>query len=98
MDKVVRYGIDPKKSLFTVHAFADGLASTLGHSPTIAIRDYSGQVRFNAETLSDIHLQMTVRSPSLAVMDEMREDDRRELERIMQEDVLQSIRYPDIMF
>ncbi|HLJ90175.1 MAG TPA: YceI family protein [Candidatus Angelobacter sp.] len=98
MDKIVHYKIDSKRSLFTVHAFADGLASTLGHSPTIAIRDYSGEVRFNAITSSEAVLQVNVKSGSLSVMDEMRDDDRRELERIMQQEVLQISRYPDVRF
>jgi polyisoprenoid-binding protein YceI len=98
MDKVVRYTIDPKRSLFTVHAFADGLASTLGHSPTVAIRDYSGEVRFNPETMADIVLQVTVKTASLVVMDEMRDDDRLELERVMRQEVLQITRFPEARF
>jgi hypothetical protein len=35
----VHYRLNPGESRFTVQAFASGLLSFLGHSPTFAIRD-----------------------------------------------------------
>ncbi len=42
-----RYRLDPGQSRFTVQAFATGLLSFLGHSPTFAVRDFAGAVRFD---------------------------------------------------
>ena len=45
-DAAIRYRIDVGMSRFTVRAFATGLFSSLGHSPTLAIRDYTGEATF----------------------------------------------------
>ena len=37
-----RYRLDPGQSRFTVQAFATGMLSFFGHSPTFAVRDFSG--------------------------------------------------------
>lgn len=97
MTKVV-YVFDTMLSLFTVHVFADGLVASLGHSPTLAIRDYNGQVEFEPETLETASLNMKIAAGSLSVTDEMRDVDRRELDRIMRQDVLQIAQYPQIVF
>ena len=40
---VERYTIDSEMSKFTVRVFATGMFSAFGHSPTIAIRDFTGE-------------------------------------------------------
>ena len=42
-DTAIRYRIDIAMSRFTVRAFATGLFSSMGHNPTLAIRDYTGE-------------------------------------------------------
>ena len=98
MGAAVSYRIDTQKSLFTVHPFATGLAATLSHGLTIAIRDFTGVIRFVPETLEQASLQMRIKSGSLAVTDSMKEDDRREVERTMKQQVLRTVDYPDIVF
>jgi hypothetical protein len=44
-----RFVIEPKASRFTVQAFAGGLRAGSGHNPTIAIRDFSGEMHVFAE-------------------------------------------------
>ena len=41
---------------------------------------------------------MAIKAASLEVLDELRDTDRRELHRVMNQDVLESSRYPDISF
>ena len=91
---VAVYEIDRNTSRFTVRAFATGMLSALGHSPTIAIRDFSGEARLEPEP----SLTLRVRADSLEVTDDIPGKDRREMERAMQEDVLQSAKYPEIVF
>jgi hypothetical protein len=50
---MVRYTLDPASSRFTVQAFATGLLSALGHSPTFAVREFTGEWRFTPETFAD---------------------------------------------
>ncbi len=93
-----KFVIDAAASRFTVKAVATGMTAGLGHNPTIAIREFSGQVEFEPETLNAASVAVTVKSNSLRVQDEMRDDDRRMLERIMNEEVLVSSKYPEVIF
>jgi polyisoprenoid-binding protein YceI len=92
------YSIDAKTSQFTVQAFASGLISSVAHSPKIAIRDWTAEIKFVPGTLANASLRATVKASSLDVLDEMRESDRRELHRIMEKEVLESARFPEIVF
>lgn len=93
-----KFVIDSGASRFTVKAFAAGMTSGLGHNPTISIREFSGQVEFQAGSLDGAALNVTVRANSLRVEDEMRDDDRRTLERIMNEEVLATSKHPEVSY
>jgi polyisoprenoid-binding protein YceI len=93
-----QYAIDPKASQFTVQAFASGLISAVAHSPKIAIRGYRAEVSFVPDTLSNATLKVVIRTGSLEVLDDLREADRRELHRVMYDDVLEIKRYPEVVF
>lgn len=94
----VRYVIDTRASQFTVQAFASGLISAVAHSPKIAIRDWQGEVRAPSAALQDVSMRIRVNSGSLEVLDEMSDADRREIHRVMNREVLESDRYPEIMY
>ena len=94
----VCYEIDPRPSQFTVQAFAAGLLSGVAHSPKIAIRDWKGQAQFVPETLRSASLRIKIKLASLQVLDEMRETDRREIHRVMFEEVLDIKHYPELIF
>jgi len=94
----VRYRVDASRSRFTVQAFASGLFSAFGHNPTIAIRGFGGDARCVPGTLEAASLLMLVQADLLAVTDKVSEKDRREIERMMREEVLEAARYPEIVF
>lgn len=93
-----RYSIDPGVSRFVVRAFASGLFSALGHSPTLAIRDYSGEAQFAAGTLEEACLTLKIKAASLTVQDNISDKDRREIERTMNQEVLETARFPEIVY
>jgi len=93
-----RYTIDPAVSRFVVRAFASGMLSALGHNPTIAIRDYSGETNFSPEKIGEASLHLKINAASLAVTDNVSDKDRREMERTMNEEVLETDRFPEIVF
>lgn len=97
-NEFVQYAVDTKASQFTVQAFASGLISAVAHSPKIAIRDWTGDVTFHPETLADARLRVVGKTSSFQVLDELRENDRRELHRIMYNEVLETGRFPDVIF
>jgi polyisoprenoid-binding protein YceI len=94
----ISYVVDTRVSQFTVQAFASGLAAAIAHSPKIAIRDWSGEVRFTPGTLGDASINVRIKAASLEVLDEMRDSDRRELVRVMNHEVLETPRFPEVIF
>ena len=95
---VAVYAIDPGISRFTVRAFAGGMFSAFGHNPTLAIRDFEGEARFSPDALDEARLVVRIRASSLTLTDNMSDKDRRELELTMNQDVLETSRYPEISF
>jgi len=96
--EIVRYALDTGVSRFTVRAFASGMLSAFGHSPTFAIRQYSGEVQFNPETLEGASLRLAIKSASLEVADNISDKDRREIEGEMRDRVLEIGKYPEIVY
>ncbi|HEY3838668.1 MAG TPA: YceI family protein [Bryobacteraceae bacterium] len=92
------YLIEPRLSRFTIQAYAGGLLSGFGHNPTIAIRDFTGEARFSPEALEQSSLCMKIRAGSLEVTNDVSDKDRREIERTMKEDVIETSRFPDIIY
>jgi polyisoprenoid-binding protein YceI len=93
-----RYRLDPGHGRLTVQAFATGLLSFLGHSPTFAARDFGGEVRFDPATPEGVALDLTVRADSLALVDNVRPADREDIEGRMRREVLETGAYPEISF
>jgi len=92
------YTIDPGMSRFTVRAFASGVFSAFGHNPMIAIRDFSGEADFDPATLENAALRVKINAGSLAVTNDISDKDRREIEQTMSQEVLETTRYPEIVF
>ena len=88
----------PSRSRFTVKAFAGGMLSVLAHNPTFAIRDFAGEAELVPGTLERASLTLIARADSIELTDQVSEKDRREIERMMREEVLQSGRFPEIVF
>ncbi len=86
---IAHYEIDPGISRFTVRAFASGLLSAFGHSPTFAIREFEGEVQLASDSLEGAGLRLKINAASLNVQDEISDKDRREMERMMNQDVLE---------
>jgi polyisoprenoid-binding protein YceI len=94
----VRYAIDTRASQFTVQAFASGLISAVAHSPKIAIREWTGEVHVASSGMGNGSLRIRVKSASLEVLDELKESDRQEIHRIMKIEVLETDRFPEIVY
>lgn len=96
--KYARYQLDARASQFTVQAFANGLVAAVAHSPKIAIRDWQGDAQFVPKTLGGASLHVRIKAASLQVLDEMRDDDRNKLQRVMNDEVLETARFPEVRF
>jgi polyisoprenoid-binding protein YceI len=95
---LLHYVVDARASRFTVQAFASGILSAIGHNPKIGIRTFTGQVDFDADAVQASAFRLSMKANSLGVLDDLSDKDRREIERAMNEQILESARYPDIVY
>jgi len=93
-----RYVIDGRSSRFTVEATATGLLAKMGHNPHIGIRDFSGEMKFDPEKLEASSFRLNIKTSSLAVQDDISDKDRREIERLMKDEVLETAKFPEILY
>jgi polyisoprenoid-binding protein YceI len=99
MNKVAaHYVMDARASRFTVQALATGVLAAMGHNPLIGIRDFNGEVNFSSDTLEGNAFHISVKSSSLGVQNDISDKDRREVERLMNEQVLETDKYPEIVY
>lgn len=94
----MRYRLDPQGSRLTVRAFAGGALSAMGHNPSFTVRDFGGEVEFTPDDPSTASLRLVAKAASLALADNVSDKDRREIERTTQQEVLESDRFPEIVF
>ena len=94
----VHYVTDTRASQFTVQVFSGGLLSAFGHNPTIAICDFSGEATVDPDAVDRSSLKVTIKAESLAVKDDISDKDRREIERTMQQEILETDRFPEILY
>jgi polyisoprenoid-binding protein YceI len=93
-----RYVIDSRASRFTVQAFATGLLARMGHNPTIGIRDFSGEIKFDPDKLEAGSFRLVIKSASLSVQNDISDKDLREIERLMNQEVLETEKFPEIVY
>jgi polyisoprenoid-binding protein YceI len=93
-----RYVIDSRASRFTVQAFATGMLARMGHNPTIGIRDFSGEMKFDPDKLQAGGFHLVIKTASLSVQDDINDKDRREIERLMSQEVLETSKFPEVVY
>jgi polyisoprenoid-binding protein YceI len=94
----VHYLITADASDFTVHVFAGGVLSAFGHSPVIAIRDFSGEAEVHTDDLAHSSLKIAIRADSLTVKSDVSDRDRREIEQAMRQEILETPSFPEIVY
>jgi polyisoprenoid-binding protein YceI len=95
---VARYLIDPRASRFTARAFAGGPLAAMGHNPSFEIRDVDGEASLDPEHGTEASLTLRIKSASLTLTGNVSDKDRREIERALREDVLETARFPEIVY
>ena len=96
--KLVHYRCDPAASRFTVQAFAEGLLSMFGHDPVIGVKDFQGEASFVPGMFENASLKLKIDANSLRVVNDVKEKDRQDIERTMRDEVLETRKYPEIVF
>lgn len=93
-----RFRLDAAQSHFTVQAFAEGLFSAFAHDPVIAVQEFTGDVQCELESMANASVTLTIKAGSLVVSDSTKESDRAEIEHKMRDEVLETDKYPEIIF
>ena len=96
--RLEHYRVDTSASRFTVQAFSGGLFSAFGHDPVIGVKDFQGEIEFVPGTFENASLKLTINARSLRVVSNVKEKDRQEIEQAMHHDVLETAKYPEIVF
>ncbi len=94
----VHYVADIRASQFTVQVFSGGILSAFGHSPIIAIRDFVAEADVNPDNPEQAALKVVIQAASLSVKDDISDKDKREIERTMQQEILEVSSYPEIVY
>ena len=92
------YRIDAAGGRFTVHAFAGGMLSFAGHNPSFAVRKYGGEIQFDADNSTVVSMLLIAQAESLSLLTKVSDKDRREIEGTMREEVLETAKFPEIIF
>ena len=92
------YVIDARASHLRVHAFASGLIAAVAHSPKFEIREWVAETQLSPNRLEKGTLRATVNPSAFELVDEVRESERREIYRVMHSEVLETSKYPDVVF
>jgi polyisoprenoid-binding protein YceI len=74
------------------------MLSAFGHSPTVMIREFSGQVTVPDAQQGAADVKLVIKAASLNVADDVKESDRGEIERTMYKEVLEVEKHPEIRF
>jgi polyisoprenoid-binding protein YceI len=93
-----RYRVQLGMSRFTVQAFASGMLSFLGHSPTFAVTNFDGVFAFENGDVASIRMNLTIQAASLRVADGVKDSDRTEIEERMRQEVLELSSFPEVQF
>jgi polyisoprenoid-binding protein YceI len=93
------YRLNPAQSQLTAHVGVGGLLAAAGHPHTISMREFGGDVLFDEGHLDSTSLDLIIKAASLREAGEGFSDKQRErVNHDLQEQALESGRYPDIVF
>lgn len=94
-----RYRLDAAQSRFIVRTFSGGLLWFKGHDHFIAVRDFTGEAQLAPDLLNPASLQFTIRADSLVeTRDVFTEQQKQIINREIRELVLETAKYPEIVF
>lgn len=94
-----RYMIDLSASTITVTIFQEGLLSRIRPTNAIAVKNFAGRVALGPESETRAAVEVDVEAASFTNVDkEISEVERKEINTVIHEKVLESARFPQITF
>jgi polyisoprenoid-binding protein YceI len=94
-----RYTLDAAPSKFIAHGLPGGLLWFKGHEHLIAVREFTGEAQFNADSITASSLVITARTASMEETNSVFTDAQKKIiNKELREIVLLPDQYPDIVF
>ncbi len=94
-----RYQLDPSGSKFIAHALAGGLLWFKGHDHLVAVREFSGEARFDPDSITTSSLEIVAKSASMEETSSVFTDAQKQIiNKELRDIVLLPDQYPDITF
>lgn len=81
-----------------MEAEAAGVFAVFGHNHRFQVRDFTGTVNVPSNGLQSASLDLRVVADSLTLVDKVSDDDRKEIEGSMKQKLLETSRFPKIVF
>src|SRR6202044_1278057 len=88
----VRYLIDTSASRLAVKVTASGFLSVMGHNPSIAVNNFSGEATMCPDGPQGAKLRFAAKADSLEVTDDISQKDKTEIENRTKKAALESSR------
>jgi len=94
------YSFDAAHSSLEINVYKEGFFKAFGHEHLVTAKDFSGAARFDADKLENSSVTLRVAAKSFTVVDPGESDkDRQQVQATMLgESVLDTARYPEIIF
>ncbi len=92
------YRMDAGAGSFTIHVHSGGLFSPFAHDHTVAIREFSGEIRLTPGSITPAVINVRIPADSITVVDEKHRGDIPDVQKNMDEKVLEVDKYPQIIF
>ncbi|MBV9760440.1 MAG: YceI family protein [Acidobacteriaceae bacterium] len=93
-----RYAIDAAMSRVTVRPFVSATSQAVGQAPALTLRDFVGEACFAPGTLEEASVLVTLNAASIGFDDDARDKDLRLIGHAMQSAVLETRKFPEIVF
>jgi polyisoprenoid-binding protein YceI len=94
-----RYQLDASQSKFIAHALARGLLWFKGHEHLVAVREFTGEVQMNLDSIGSSSLEITAKAGSMEETSSVfTEAQQKIINKELREIVLLPDQYPDIVF
>jgi len=94
----VRYQIDTSASRLGIKVTASGFLSAIGHNPSLAVNNFSGDAAMGPDGPQTANLRLVARADSLEVTDDISQKDKVEIQNRIKQEVLESSRFPEVVF
>ncbi len=95
---MAHYVVDAGMSRLSVKVFAGGPLASFGHNPVLSFSNFEGEAEFAPDSPQKCSFTFKVQLNAFDVGGDIKANDRREIERITKEEILECAKFPEMAF